>query len=134
MNNEIPNLPKDFSYHKSKHIVAIVLGILAVIIASVAYLLWPLYFFSVGLLIASIIFALKYFEMNKLSIVATIIAMSASLVIGYSIIRTGIVLIQESLATQYYYESYDYDDLFNDFYNDGSDYFGNDSGSSDFWE
>lgn len=121
MNNKMPEAPKTFYNYKSKYILAIVFGILSIIIAAIAFIHWSLYSFSIGFAIASLLFALKYYELDKLSIVAVIVSIGAALIIGYSIIRTSLVEISEfvsrkSVVEQYHYNPFEfYDEYFDEF-------------------
>ena len=138
--NERPEAPKPFYNYKSKHILAIAFGIIAVVVSTFGFIQWSIYLFSIGFALASILFAYKYFEMEKLPVIAAIVATSAALVVGYSIIRTELVYLVDAINTatttyDYYNNEYDWlDDYFNSDNSPSQDYgLGSDSNDG-FWD
>lgn len=136
MNNQIPKAPEIKQDYQSKYIMSIICGGISVVLAALGFIHWTFYIFSLGFALTSVLFAFKYFTLEKVSIVAAAVSVSACMIFGYSIIRTGIEAITGFFdsKTKVEYQYYDplqdyYDNFFDDFRDDS-----NDNHSSDYWD
>lgn len=110
MNNTPPKAPEIIeNNNKTKYIVAIIAGIAAVVASAFGIFGILLYIISIGLIVFSIIYSVKYFKVEKLAIIALIVSMCSALVIGYSIIRTALVAVSNFAYNYILDDIYDYD-------------------------